>query len=135
MWTCLTVWAGGGEKNKQSNCIQGDIDRFYFLLCHMTEAACWACGISVRLFQDVRPSAICTRRAEIGLAILPYHLLCGHMGWGYRIECMLVRVYVGIILVYLCASCGLRPDLLSHLYALLVKRFLNTYSSLITVYQ
>lgn len=84
------MWAGRGERNKQSHCIQGDIDRFYFSLSHMTEAACWACGIRVRLFQDVLPSAICTKRAEIGLAIVPYHLLCGHMGWGYRMECMLV---------------------------------------------
>lgn len=89
----------------------------------MTEAACWACGISVRLFQDVLPSAICTRRAEIGLAILPYHLLSGHMGWGYRMECMLGGEKKKKILVDLCASCSLRLDLISFLYILPVKSF------------
>lgn len=49
---------------------------------------------------------------------------CGHMGWGYRMECMLVgEKKKKIILVDLCASCSLRLDLLSFPYTQPVKSF------------
>lgn len=71
-------------------------------------------------------------RDTVGLAILPYHLLSGHMGWGYRKECLLGGEKKKI-LVDLCASCSLRLDLLSsHIYTA-SQKFLNSCSFLCMV--